>query len=90
MLIMSYIGDQVWLMTSRHTLPDLFTSASADVNAKGNMGVGEGVNSIQLIDVRVEDTVHEADGGGFVGVLIRNLDVDFPVAADEGGCEGDD
>ena len=25
MLIMSYIGDHVWLMTSRQTLPDLRT-----------------------------------------------------------------
>ena len=58
---------------------------------EGERGMGkEKGDSIQLIDVRVEDTVHEAYGGGFVGVLIRNLDVDFPVAADEGGCEGDD
>ena len=31
MLIMSYIGDHVWLMTSRHTLPDLHTQSQPDM-----------------------------------------------------------
>ena len=31
MLIMSYMGDQVWLMTSRQTLPDLEEEESASV-----------------------------------------------------------
>jgi len=26
----------------------------------------------------MEDTVYEADGGGFVGILIWQLDMDFP------------
>ena len=43
---------------------------------------------LQLIDVRVEDTVHESDRGRLVGVLIGELDVDFPVAALERCCSG--
>jgi len=32
----------------------------------------------------VEDAVDEADAGRFVGVLVGQLDVDFPQAAGEG------
>lgn len=34
----------------------------------------------QLVDVWVEDAVHEAYGRRFVRILIWDLDVDFPVA----------
>ena len=40
---------------------------------------------VQLIYVRVEDAVHETDAGAFVGVLVGELDVDFPETAGEGG-----
>lgn len=36
MLIMSYMGDQVWLMTSKHTLPDL--KRGWDVSWEGSCG----------------------------------------------------
>jgi hypothetical protein len=38
----------------------------------------------QLIDVWVEDAVYKTDGRRFVGVLVWDFDVDFPVAAFEG------
>jgi hypothetical protein len=42
--------------------------------------------NIQLIDVWMEDAVHEADARRFVRVLVWYFDVDFPVAAGEGCC----
>lgn len=47
------------------------------------LGGGE---NVQLVDVGVEDAVHEADAGGFVWVLVGELNVDFPEAALEGCC----
>jgi hypothetical protein len=40
----------------------------------------------QFVDVGVEDAVYEADAWALVGVLVWELDVDFPEAAFEGGC----
>ena len=48
----------------------------------------KGGESVQLIDVGVEDAVHEADAGAFVGVLVWELDVDFPESAGERCCGG--
>lgn len=79
MLIMSNMGDQVWLMTSRHTDPDLIVSAVEFVISR---------QSVQLIDVRVEDPVDEANAGAFVRVLVWELDMDFPKAASEWSCRG--
>ena len=44
---------------------------------------GEG-KDVQLIDVRMEDTIYEADAWRLVWVLIWKLDVDFPYATLEG------
>lgn len=38
----------------------------------------------QLINVWMEDLVHETDGGRFVGVLVGQLNVDLPLASGEG------
>lgn len=78
MLIMSNMGDQVWLMTSRHTEPDLR-------RARQFAGPSVGGRDGQLVDIGVEDAVHEADAGALVGVLVGQLDVDLPEAALEGG-----
>lgn len=42
----------------------------------------------QLINVWVEDLVDEANGWRFIGVLIWELDVDFPLSAGERCCNG--
>jgi hypothetical protein len=74
MLIMSNIGDQVWLITSRQTEPDL-----------SQMSVRVGVARFELhpqfIYVRVEYPVHEAYARTLVGVLIWELDMHFPKSA---------
>jgi hypothetical protein len=36
-----------------------------------------------FVDVRVEDLVHEANAGGLVRILVRQLDVYLPNAARE-------
>ena len=82
MLIMSYMGDQVWLMTSRHTLPDLHARRRQWLHAARAGG------GIQLVDVGVEDAVDKADAGALVGILVGQLDVDFPQAALEGRLAG--
>lgn len=68
---MSNIGDQVWLITSRQTEPDLGCMLLVVVCLFG----GE---DVQLVDVGVEDTVYESDAGRFVGVLIGEFDMNFP------------
>lgn len=45
---------------------------------------GDGGGNVQLVDVGVEDAVHEAYARALVGVLIGELDVDFPKATGEG------
>lgn len=73
MLIISYMGDQVWLITSRQTLPDLLIGKThVSVNHGVNKaGAGIAGSCVQLVDVRVEDAVHEADAWALVGILIR-------------------
>lgn len=39
----------------------------------------------QFVDIRVKDTIHKSDGGRFVGILVREFDMDFPSSAGEGG-----
>jgi hypothetical protein len=45
------------------------------------------MEGIQLIDVGVEYPVDEADARAFVGVLIGELDMDFPETALKGSCD---
>jgi len=40
----------------------------------------------QLVYVWMEDAIHEADAGGFVWVLVWELDVHFPESALEWCC----
>jgi hypothetical protein len=80
MLIMSYIGDQVWLMTSRQTEPELCTLVATSMVVKD-------VCCVQLVDVWVEYPVHEADARTLVWVLVWQLDVDLPETAFEGSCD---
>jgi hypothetical protein len=80
MFIMSYIGDQVWFMTSRQTEPDLCVSERSS-------GVVEDERCVQLIDVGVEYPVHEADAGALVRILIWQLHVNLPEATFEGCYE---
>lgn len=63
-------------MTSRQTEPDLSISALMEQEQYDTEGV-------QLVDVWVEDPVHEADAGTFVGILIWEFHVNFPEAAGE-------
>lgn len=41
---------------------------------------------LQLVNVRVEDPIHEPDTRRLVRVLVGQLDVDFPDATFEGSC----
>lgn len=84
MFIMSYIGDQVWLMTSRQTEPDLAAfqvlafcrlPVSCLSFASSHLAVlvlgccASGAN-LQLVDIWVEYAVREADARRLVWVLI--------------------
>lgn len=60
---MSYMGDQVWLITSKHTEPDLS-------NPSAKPHIVSGVDTLQLIDVWMEYAVHKANTGAFVWVLV--------------------
>ena len=99
MLIISYMGDHVWLITSKQTEPDLecanLTSAmlfkyilSAVFVVIVMFLITPQYCSIsvhlQLVYVGVEDAVREADAGRLVGVLVGQLDVDFPDTTFEG------
>ena len=75
MLIMSNIGDQVWLMTSRQTDPELIIS---ETNAFRDGGL-----VLHLVDVWVEYAVDKADAWTFVWVLVWQFYVDLPKAAFE-------
>jgi len=74
------MGDQVWLITSRHTEPDL------KLSAKEIFERPDFANNIQLIDVGVEDSVYEADARRLVRVRIRKLDVNLPCSTFKRGC----
>jgi hypothetical protein len=83
-LIISNMGDQVWLMTSKQTDPDL--ELSQIVHLSPSFSFASSLFSVrfrlpplplyrqvhlQFVDVGVEDAVYESDTGGFVGVLVR-------------------
>lgn len=72
MLIISNMGDHVWLITSRHTEPDLMAVSREHTVKLGLTG------RRQLVDIWVEDFVLEPDAGTFVWVLVGELDVDPP------------
>ena len=59
---MSYIGDQVWLITSRQTDPELKTSEDNSFQDR-NL-------SIHLIDVWMKYAVDKADARTFVRILV--------------------
>ena len=80
MLIISNMGDQVWLITSRHTEPDLKLSAKQIYKRPHR------TNNIQLIDIGVKDSVYEADARGLVRVRIGKLNVNLPCSTFKGGC----
>jgi hypothetical protein len=41
----------------------------------------------QFIDIGVEYAIHESNAGALVGVLVRELDMNFPEAALERCCD---
>lgn len=57
------MGDQVWLMTSKHTEPLLHVVL---INTPTTL-VGDG--HLQFVDVGVEDLVHEPNTGRFVWII---------------------
>ena len=67
MLMRSNIGDHVWLMTSRQTVPDLEWVRNLCLN-------------LRFVNVRVVNAVHKTNGRRFVGVLLRQDHSDFPDA----------
>lgn len=69
MLIMSNIGDHVWLMTSRHTDPDLIESVIWGFSLWKDW---------LFINIGMEYSIHESDRRWFVRILIRQFDVNFP------------
>lgn len=93
MLIISNIGDHVWLMTSKQTDPLLFIivshqpimpAASLHVPSLGM------VVHLQLVDVRVKYPIHEANARGLVRVLVWQFDMYFPDATLERSCRATD
>lgn len=89
MLSISYMGDHVWLITSKHTDPDLI-QAPILISTMFPVVISPSACGwqihLQLVDIGVEDSIREPDTRRLVGVLIRYLDVDFPQAALEGCC----
>lgn len=73
------MGDHVWFITSRQTEPLLSNRPGQPIRH-----LQDGMVYGQLVNVRVEDLVHESDAGGLEGVLLGELDVDLPHAAGEG------
>lgn len=69
------MGDQVWLMTSKQTLP-LLGIVSSHLRRLHS----------QLVNVRVEDLVHEANTGRLVGELLWQIDVNLPYTLGEWRC----
>jgi hypothetical protein len=69
MLIISNMGDQVWLITSRQTEPDLIHNKHLTYSR---------AKDVQLINVWVEYAVDKTNAGRLVGILVGKLDVDFP------------
>ena len=69
---MSYMGDHVWLMTSRQTEPDLVDIMNRD-------SVMPETFDSQLIDIGMENAVDKSYAGALVWVLIGQFDVNLPV-----------
>lgn len=79
MLIMSYMGDHVWLITSRQTEPDLLSGQQlSDGFVTSTNCMGNGIYRSQFVDVGVEDAVYEANARALVRVLVGQLYVDLP------------
>ena len=70
MLIMSNIGDQVWLMTSRQTDPELMISSIHHYR--------DGRVVLHLVDVWMKYAVDKADTRTFIRILVWQLYVDLP------------
>jgi len=70
-------------MTSRHTEPDLHDGQPRHSSCNF---IVPGYRNVQLINVGMEDAIDEAYAGALVGILVGQLDVDFPGAALERGC----
>jgi hypothetical protein len=73
MLIMSYIGDQVWLMTSKHTDPDLYPMAvlvRGSATAAARTGFVCGGHGSQFINIRMEDAVNKTNARGLVRIRV--------------------
>ena len=77
MLIMSNIGDQVWLMTSRQTDPEL---GKSEIHSSWDRG---GALASHLVNVWVKYAVDKADARTFVRILVWQLYVDLPQATFE-------
>jgi hypothetical protein len=75
---MSYIGDHVWLITSRQTDPELIASQYIEYIVELK------VDDSQLVNVWVKNPVHKSNAGTLVRVLVGQFDVDLPMAAGEG------
>lgn len=75
MLIMSNMGDHVWLITSRQTEPELRRSAMKRFSPARA--------SIQFINIWMENAIDEANAGAFVGVLVGKLHMNLPQATCE-------
>lgn len=68
------IGDQVWLITSKHTEPLLLHRAEVLARHKRTTQSP----SSQFVNVWVEDLVHESNARALVWVLLRQFDVNLP------------
>ena len=71
-LIMSNMGDQVWLITSRQTDPELVTSEIYTLWDRNLIS--------HLIDIWVKYAVDKADARTFVWILVRQFHVNLPQA----------
>lgn len=69
-------------MTSRQTEPELKYLSVIPRSLNERLVA----RHIQLVDIGVEDAVHEADARALVGVLIGQLNVDLPETALEWRC----
>jgi hypothetical protein len=87
MLIISYMGDHVWLMTSRQTEPDLRSGQQpSDGLVASTQYVKNRFYCSQFIDIWVEDAVYEANARALVRVLVGQFDVDLPETSLEWCC----
>ena len=78
MLIISNIGDHVWLITSRQTDPELYQSA---LRWRPCAGAG-----VQFIDVWMKDAIDEANARALVRVLVGKFHMDLPQATRKRSC----